>query len=284
MQSLTHLLAHVNQHINTCTHKQCSHTFIIFHLFHSFATTLCPSLVFCFLGLNALNTNSHCCDWLKVIQWKWTETTSGVRESLIVLHCIVLSNIIQDPHLGISLLHVQRAELPSTSHCTLLHLSVYLSLAHLSPSPYSFCISYLFIFFIFLLSSHFPHFAVMHTYLLMLFLSHLVSSNLRGVKGFSLQSPPLPFTISSSQIPSFLCHLLTDFQLVQTLHSQDKARYCCLFPLYILSQNATWFYSSSHFTSHKKTDNWNRIEENWTWHTHAYRDTHTHTFAEHNAY
>lgn len=216
MQSLTLLLAHVNQHINTCTHKRCSHTIIIFHLFHSFANALHPSLVSWFLGLNTRNTNSRCCDRLKVIQWKWTETTSGVRESLIVLHCIVLSNIIQDTHLGMSLLHVQRAELPSSSHCTLLHLSLYLSLAHLSHSPYSFCISYLFIFFIFLLSSHFPHFAVIHTYILMLFLSHLVSSNLHGITGFSLQSPPLPFTIFSSQIPSFLCHLLTDFQLVQT--------------------------------------------------------------------
>lgn len=56
-----------------------------------------PVRVFSSLRLTVFNTNSH---WLKVIQGKGTETTSGVGDPLIALCHIVLSNTIHGTHLG----------------------------------------------------------------------------------------------------------------------------------------------------------------------------------------
>lgn len=78
-----------------------------------------------------------CCDWMRVLQWKWEETTSGIWQSLTMLRCIVLSNMIHGARAGVrslcwTLLHTSLSIAQLSLHLLLSRLS----LSHLNHPPF----------------------------------------------------------------------------------------------------------------------------------------------------
>lgn len=105
-------------HINT--RKTHAHTSFPSH-YLPFITLSCCLLVFFSLSRSVKHkhTSGRCS---LPMQWKRTETTSGIRVSLITLRHIVLSNSIHCTHLGVNLRSVQPLGTP-IHHCPSFHLS-----------------------------------------------------------------------------------------------------------------------------------------------------------------
>lgn len=143
---------HVHSLIHTCTcdctltrakrmHTQVS-LLIIFLLLPSLAAYL--SFFLLSRSVKHKHTSGRCS---LPMQWKRTETTSGIRVSLITLRHIVLSNFIHCTHLGVNLRFNRSAHLYITVHLPTFHplppsqlllvscLSIFLLFSsHFSPS------------------------------------------------------------------------------------------------------------------------------------------------------
>lgn len=105
MQNLIYTHIHVHtRHAHPHKHTHVPPPLIIFLLFHSFASYFCRTLFILSLSLqpsdSQMQTHTHIV-WLKVILPD-TETTLGMRDSLIALCHTVLSNSIHGTHLGVT--------------------------------------------------------------------------------------------------------------------------------------------------------------------------------------
>lgn len=171
---------HVHSLIHTCTcdctltrakrmHTQVS-LLIIFLLLPSLAAYL--SFFLLSRSVKHKHTSGRCS---LPMQWKQTETTSGIRVSLITLRHIVLSNFIPCTHLGVNL------RFNCSAH---LYITVHLPTFHPLPPSQLLLVSCLSIFLLF--SSHFsPSLSHARLSISPIFVpSPLSSSKFRSTEGF----------------------------------------------------------------------------------------------------
>lgn len=172
---------HVHSLIHTCTcdctltRAKRMHTQVSLLIIFLLLPSLAAYLSFFFLlsrSVKHKHTSRRCS---LPMQWKRTETTSGIRVSLITLRHIVLSNFIHCTHLGVNLRFNRSAHL---------YITVHLPTFHPLPPSQLLLVSCLFISLLF--SSHFSP-SLSHARLSIgpiFVLSPLSSSKFRSTEGF----------------------------------------------------------------------------------------------------